>query len=101
MFLLDLKEQSVSLRELSWAKQGDVVGWLVSDTFGLRQGRSLDAERAIEAAEAWMRGDKDALPSNLNTKDDIHQELLRTLAGHDPFWPRWIMKLEAEAGGEG
>lgn len=35
-----------------WAKQGDVVNWLVSDAFGLRQARSIDAERAIEAAEA-------------------------------------------------
>ena len=101
LFLLDMKNKSVSLREQPWAKQGDVVGWLVSDTFGLRQGRSLDAERAIEAAEAWMRGDKKALPSELNTEENIHQELVRTLAGHDPFWPRWIVKREAESGGEG
>ena len=100
VFLLDLKDKGVSLREQPWAKQGDVVGWLVSDTFGLRQGRSLDAERAIEAAEAWMRGDRDALPTDLNTRDAIHQELLRTLAGHDPFWPRWIVNGEAEAGSE-
>jgi len=36
VFLLDMKNQSVSLREQPWAKQGDVVGWLVSETFGLR-----------------------------------------------------------------
>ncbi len=101
LFLLDLKEQNVSLKEQAWAKQGDVVNWLVSDTFGLQQGRSLDAERAIEAAEAWMRSDIDALPPKLDTEDDIHAELERTLAGHDPFWPRWIVKREAKAGDEG
>ncbi len=106
LFLLEMKDhctnvddQCVTLREQVWAKQGDVVGWLVSDTFGLLQGRSLDAERAIEAAEAWMRGDLDALPVDLNTETDIHNELMRTLAGHDPFWPRWIVKREAGSQG--
>ncbi len=100
VFLLDLQDDSVTLREQPWAKQGDVVGWLVSETFGLRQGRSLDAERAIEAAEAWMRGDKQDLPDELGSQDAIHQELLRTLAGHDPFWPRWIVNREQADGGE-
>ncbi len=101
VFLLDMQDRNVTLREQPWAKQGDVVGWLVSDAFGLQQGRSLDAERAIEAAEAWMRDDKVALLAALNTTESIHQELLRTLPGHDPFWPRWIVKREAEAEGEG
>ena len=108
LFLLDIKplrdepkEQRVTLKEQPWAKQGDIVNWLVSDTFGLQQGRSLDAEKAIEAAEAWMRDDKNALPKNLNTENDIHAELKRTLAGHDSFWPRWIVKREADAGDEG
>ena len=75
-----------------WAKQGDVVNWLVSDAFGLRQARSLEAERAIEAAEAWMRGDKAALPEKLRTQAAIHKELQRVLPGHDDFWPRWIIE---------
>ena len=98
--MLDLQDDSVTLREQPWAKQGDVVGWLVSDTFGLRQGRSLDAERAIEAAEAWMRHDKQSLPEDLGSEDAIHHELMRTLAGHDPFWPRWIVKHETAGGGK-
>ena len=106
LFLLELTDrddgvnhQQVTLREQAWAKQGDVVGWLVSDTFGLLQGRSLDAERAIEAAEAWMRADRAALPPDLNTQTAIHDELLRTIAGHDPFWPRWIVKCDAGSQG--
>lgn len=81
----------VSLHQQPWAKQGDVVNWLVSDSFGLKQGRSLEAERAIEAAEAWMRSEKKALPAALNTREKIDAELRRTLAGHDDFWPRWIV----------
>ena len=77
-----------------WAKQGDTVNWLVSDVFGLKQARSREAERAIEAAEAFMRGDLNSLPSQLNSQKTIHDELLRVLAGHDPFWPRWIVKTE-------
>lgn len=91
----------VALREQPWTKQGDVVNWLVSDAFGLKQGRSLEAEKAIEAAEAWMRDDHSALPAGLKTKQSIHAELLRTLAGHDDFWPRWIVTVKPEKSGRG
>jgi hypothetical protein len=97
LFLLDLASGGVRLRKEPWAKQGDVLGWLVSDTFGLRQGRSLEAERAIEAAEAWMRGADAAVPAALRSQRAIHEELQRVLPGHDPFWPRWI--VHSETGG--
>lgn len=99
LFHLDLRDEQVILHEEHWVKQGDVVNWLVSDTFGLRQGRSVDAERAIEAAEASMRNDSDALrglDENLRDKGDIHRELQRVLPGHDPFWPRWVVRTETE-----
>lgn len=96
LFALDLVDAAVELRETPWAKQGDVINWLVSDSFGLRQGRSIEAERAIEAAEAWMRHDTRQLPPGLETKEAIHGELLRVLAGHDSFWPRWIVWAEKE-----
>ena len=98
VFHLDLQSQVVTLDRVAWAKQGDVTGWLVSDVFGLRQARSIAAERAIEAAEAWMRGDKGELPDGLDTGELIHAELERVLAGHDPFWPRWIVWVEKQAG---
>ncbi|MEW6220050.1 MAG: ATP-binding protein [Thermodesulfobacteriota bacterium] len=97
---LDLKAGQVRLRPLPWVKQGDTANWLVSEVFGLRQARSLEAEQAIEAAEAWMRGDRAALPATLSSKAAIHRELQRTLAGHDPFWPRWIVRFEASIGNE-
>ena len=40
-----------------------------------------------------MRGD--AMPTALDTRDRIHAELLRTLGGHDDFWPRWLVKTGA------
>ena len=91
LFLLESKQGRVSLEQQAWSKQGDVVGWLVSETFGLRQGRSLEAEQAIEAAEAWMRGEPSALPKSLDSAPTIDAELKRVLPGHDPFWPRWIV----------
>ncbi|MBI2372909.1 MAG: ATP-binding protein [Deltaproteobacteria bacterium] len=99
LFLLDIEDHVVTLTEQRWAMQGDVINWLVSKTFGLQQARSLEAKRAVEAAEAWMRNDHGALPADLQTKEAIHAELQRVLAGHDPFWPRWILKLE-KSGGE-
>ncbi|AGP34451.1 hypothetical protein SCE1572_07975 [Sorangium cellulosum So0157-2] len=98
LFVLDIEDHVVTLREKPWAMQGDVINWLVSESFGLQQARSIEAEKAVEAAEAWMRGDTAALPPDLSTKEAIHAELARVLAGHDPFWPRWVVKFE-KAGG--
>lgn len=94
VFVLDLEGQLVEVRREAWAKQGDAVGWLTSDVFGLEQARSREAERAIEAAEAWMRGDHEALAAPFDSVKAIHKELERVLAGHDPFWPRWIVRYE-------
>ncbi len=91
VFNIQLKNGQAEIEPEPWAKQGDVVNWLVSDAFGLRQARSMEAERAIEAAEAWMRGDMDDLPEGLRTQATIHKELLRVLPGHDDFWPRWVV----------
>jgi hypothetical protein len=93
LFLFTQEGKQVTLEETIWAKQGDVVGWLTSDFFGLKQARSKDAEAAIEAAEAFMRREMQVLPDKLKTKAQIHKELQRVLAGHDPFWPRWIVRV--------
>lgn len=91
IFNIQLANGQAQVIKEQWAKQGDVVNWLVSDVFGLSQARSLEAEQAIEAAEAWMRGDKTALPTHLKTQAAIHKALLRVLASHDDFWPRWLV----------
>ncbi len=93
LFLFEIEEKTrhVSLRKLPWAMQGDAVGWLTSPVFGLEQARSSEAEKAIEAAEAFMRGDAKHLPPGLRTKASIQKALEKTLPGVDPFWPRWIV----------
>ena len=95
LFHLNLGGGEVTLTAVPWAKQGDVTNWLVSEVFGLQQARSVEAERAIEAAEAYMRGDT-CDPVSLSSQEAIHSELLKTLAGHDPFWPRWIVRYESQ-----
>jgi hypothetical protein len=94
LFLFELAEKGreVSLRKVPWARQGDAVGWLTSPLFGLDQARSREAEIAIEAAEAFMRGDIKRLPRGLKTKAAIQKALEKTLPGMDPFWPRWIVE---------
>lgn len=91
IFGIHLQGAQARIEEESWAKQGDVVNWLVSPAFGLQQARSVQAEDAIEAAEAWMRGATDLLPVHLNSKERIHKALLKSLPGHDDFWPRWVV----------
>ncbi len=99
LFHLDIHDGQVQLDEVQWAPQGDALNWLISDVFGLRQARSLEAERAIDAAQALMRGDAHENPANLRERDQIHRELERVLAGHDSFWPRWIVETEQQSGG--
>jgi hypothetical protein len=93
-FLFQLEDHQVHLRQLPWAKQGDANDWLTSEVFKLEQPRSLEAERVIEAAEAFMRGDRDALTEGLSTQERIHAELQRLLPEQDPFWPRWVVARE-------
>lgn len=95
IFNIQLQGQQAVVCAEHWAPQGDVVNWLVSSAFGLQQARSVEAERAIEAAEAWMRADLVELPSDLNTQERIHAALLRSLPGHDDFWPRWVIRTES------
>jgi hypothetical protein len=95
LFLFELNKKTVTLEEIPWTKQGDVIGWLTSEIFGLKQARSREAEQVIEAAQAWMRkDDMKQFPENLQTEKSIHQQLITLLPGHDPFFPRWIVNME-------
>jgi hypothetical protein len=95
----------ISAREIPFAMQGDADLWLASDAFGLRYPRSAPSEAAIRAATAFMRGDRDealrqvaraesglaASPEVSDLQARIHRSLLRLVAPHDAFWPRWIV----------
>jgi len=94
---LSLSDGQVVIDQGGWATQGDASSWLVSETFGLEQARSVEAERAIEAAEAYMRGDK-PLPAGLDSQAAIHSRLRRLLSAGDEFWPRWLVQTQAVQG---
>ena len=95
VFTIALRDGQAVVEQEVWAKQGDVVNWLVSDAFGLRQARSVEAERAIEAAEAFMRGEHPVAANGLDSKESIHKALTDALPGGDHFWPRWIVWTES------
>lgn len=94
VFNIQLRDGQAHIETEQWAKQGDVANWLVSDAFGLQQARSVEAELAIKAAEAWMRGDN--VPDTLGSKAAIHKELTRVLPSNDYFWPRWVVWGESQ-----
>ena len=93
LFHLDLRDGAAVLEKVEWAKQGDATNWLVSESFGLKQARSLEAETAIEAAEEFMRGE------GSRSRAEIDAELRHVLAGHDDFWPRWVVATHPELAG--
>jgi hypothetical protein len=94
LFHLRMNNGRAELDLEPWSKQGDASNWLVSDVFSLRQARSAEAEQAIEAAEAFMRDDFDALPEGLRSREQIGTRLAALLPAHDPFWPRWVTETD-------
>ena len=96
LFLFELLGSEVTLNEIPWVKQGDVVGWLTSEIFDLKQARSREAEAAIGAAQAWAVKDLSyKFPDNLKTFAQIQAELEKVIPGHDPFWIGWTVQNEA------
>lgn len=91
---LSLRDGHVHVEQGAWTTQGDASCWLVSETFGLQQARSVESEQAIEAAEAFMR-DEPAQAPGLRNKREIHEALQRLLPASDPFWPRWLIAVNA------
>lgn len=85
LFRFDLRDGQVAFESGPWSPQGDVVGWLTSDLFDLRQARSREAEEAIEAAEAYIRGERDKLPGGLRTRGDVEKRLRAVLPRPGPL----------------
>ncbi len=86
LFHFALKEGKVVLESTELGRWGTASRWLQSRTFGLHADRSIEAERAMEDANALMRGDE---PKYFKTPEEIDKELERTLWDQDPFWARW------------
>ncbi|MDM3849453.1 MAG: AAA family ATPase [Aphanizomenon gracile PMC627.10] len=86
----DLLGNEVQIEELPFIRQGVVDSWLMSDVFKLRHARSLEAEKAIEAAKVLQLSD------NPNSEDvaKVSNDLARYLSEDDEFWPRWVYFAE-------
>lgn len=90
IFHLDLLKQDnkvaeVVLQEPEFVIYGTVDSWLRSEIFELSQPRSFEAEKAIEDAKKLQL-------KELVTKAEVielSERLIKYLAAHDPFWPRW------------
>ncbi|TKD01971.1 AAA family ATPase [Polyangium fumosum] len=87
LFVFDLERGRVNLRAVDWARQGDASRWLTSPALNVSFARSVEAERAIKDANAFLRGEE---PEHFKTREEIDLALSATLADMDPFWPRWL-----------
>ncbi|AFZ55769.1 ATP-binding protein [Anabaena cylindrica FACHB-243] len=86
----DLLGNEVQIEELPFIRQGVVDSWLMSDVFKLRQPRSLEAEKTLNAAKSLQFSDN----PDSESVAKVSEELKRYLAEDDEFWPRWVYFAE-------
>lgn len=98
LFNLELGQEHAAVEPVQWAKFGDASGWLTSPMFDMESGYAKEAEVAMRAADDFMAGYLDALPRNLQTSEEIHAQLVRTLDGADPYWPFWLPFYRQQGG---
>jgi hypothetical protein len=92
LFHFDDRGDEVQVETLDWIKHGDAVGWLGSEAIGLEGGgRSVDAERAIQWADAFMLGNHDEIPESMRSREALDAELQRVLAADDEYWTYWFV----------
>lgn len=93
LFHLQLKSGTeVRFGETPFLRRGRVDAWLTSDLFELKQARSREGERAIERANAILSR-KSPSPEEIR---EVSEELARTVASDDDFWPRWVYFAESK-----
>ncbi|MEM9462670.1 MAG: AAA family ATPase [Myxococcota bacterium] len=90
LWTLELVDDAVELSKIMWHRQGDANRWLTSEVFDLAIPRSLEAEQALQRAEALLR---EAEPDRPKLRE-VNEELLRVLPDDDSFWARWGYFLE-------
>ncbi|MCL4505237.1 MAG: ATP-binding protein [Chloroflexi bacterium] len=86
----DFNKIDVQLSQLPFIRHGQVNSWLMSDAFGLRMARSLEAEEVIEKARALQEMDN---PNPAEVRY-VTERLTDVLAIDDEFWPRWVYFAE-------
>lgn len=83
-------EHRVVLEKRPFVRRGTAGKWLTSNAFDLRsEGRSLEAEKAIEEAERLLARRREGQPLRAEEMDDIDGRLRALLPDVDRFWLRW------------
>lgn len=90
-FDLDLEKRSVVLRKRPYVRHGEIGNWLVSEAFDLKQPRSLEGERAIDAAQAVLNARAPSIKEIAEADKALHSAGLPDI---DPFWVSWGYFLE-------
>ena len=90
LWVLDLVNGVVQLKQDVWKKRGDVSRWLRSDVFDLEQATSREAETVMREAAKLMVS-PDPAPESVLALDHA---LLAVLSEQDPFFLRWRHYME-------
>lgn len=90
LWTLDLVENEVKLSKMPWRRRGDANRWLTSEALDLAIPGSLEAEAALQRADALLR-EAEPDPAKLR---EVNEELRGVLPDDDPFWARWAYFLE-------
>jgi hypothetical protein len=86
----DIHKKEILLKMQPFLRHGRVDNWYTSETFGLAQARSLEAEKAIREAKDLQRKAK----PGIEEVQDLHCRLAKLLSDLDTFWPRWTFFAE-------
>ena len=85
-FDIDLEEHDVVLTKRDYVRQGEISHWLVSEAFDLREPRSIEGEKAVQAALTLL----DSETPRLSEVEAVDRQLqLACLPDDDPFLVRW------------
>ncbi len=90
LFDFDLEDGRVELEAIDFEKHGSAEHWLSSDSFDLPSGYSVEAQTAMDAADAFMRQHPDPPKAPLEEMNAIHAILRKALGGDDEYWPYWM-----------
>jgi len=90
----DQTDRTVKLAKKEFIRRGTAGRWLTSQAFDLAsQGRSIEAEQAIAAAEALLGRRRDGDILKQEEIDLVDQGLRQTLPDVDRFWLRWSAQI--------
>ncbi|HSI87215.1 MAG TPA: AAA family ATPase, partial [Candidatus Methylacidiphilales bacterium] len=87
-FDLDYEQDEVKLQHRTFEKHGDAAGWLVSEAFDLKSGRSVEYEELTESASRLLEGENDS-PEFREEVRQMNGKLAEALKPTDTFLFNW------------